>query len=147
MPTIKELAKIYVQLGDSQSALELFEEALHARPDPLDSQIDLEDEDTEVVAEYSMGAASAFSRIGFEELNMMCELCFELSDYEKAMDVILTCTRNLKQVLLDGNVDEAIDQLDIPLEIRVKFGICRVHQDLLEEAKVIFSFFSGFLIL
>jgi general transcription factor 3C polypeptide 3 (transcription factor C subunit 4) len=174
MATIKELAKIYVRLGDPQAALDLFESALStplsedekkvlerkaqrklqgntsdASESTDDDQAEddvFQDENEEVIGDYSLGAVvsnSSASRIGFEELNMMCELYFDLSDFSKASAVIIECIQKLKQLDLmssendsSHSIDQRIDELEIPVEIRVKLGICRLREDRISDAKV-----------
>lgn len=136
MPTIKKLAEIYVELNNPQSALELFEDAIDAPPE--ETELEPLDEDEEIIGHYTMGAVSAPSRIGFEELNMMCELYFEISEYEKAAYTLVETIQRLKMTTFapGSDVDLEIEKLDIPIEIRVKLGIARLHQDFAEEAKV-----------
>jgi tetratricopeptide (TPR) repeat protein len=137
MPTIKKLAEIYMELNNPQSALELFEEAIDAPPE--ETELEPLDENEEIVGHYTMGAASAPSRIGFEELNMMCELYFEISEYDKAAETLLSTIQRLKSTTFapGSDVDLEIERLDIPIEIRVKLGICRLYQDFADEAKVL----------
>jgi general transcription factor 3C polypeptide 3 (transcription factor C subunit 4) len=138
MPTIKKLAEIYMELNDPQSALELFEAAIDAPPDETEQEP--LDANEEIVGNYAMGSTAAPSRIGFEELNMMCELYFEISDYDKAVDTLVSTIQRLKTTEFPSgsDVDVEIDALEIPIEIRVKMGIARLHQDFADDAKVFF---------
>ena len=139
--TVKELTEIYVQINDNQSGLEFFESMMNTMIQedmlPTFSPFD----DCEVVGHYSMGIIAPINscNIGFEEVNTLVDLYISLSDFHKAADAIILWVQKLKgiQFLDILRIDEDFDnEADIPIELRVKLGICRMNQGSVDTAKV-----------
>ncbi|KAJ3085898.1 transcription factor TFIIIC subunit tfc4 [Quaeritorhiza haematococci] len=195
---IKELCKIYVELGETAKAIALFEGAMEADktmpltdvPEDQDGDVFDEDEeddrlvaaaaakkagipppsaapgpsaasssDEEVIGELTMGtqvpASTSFKfRMGYEELNMLAELYIEVGDYDKAAMAIKEGVWRLRGGSLDhqpfvlDNADADADaefsdeerdgEFKVPLELRVKLGICRLWMDQGDLAKMHF---------
>ncbi|KAJ3053845.1 transcription factor TFIIIC subunit tfc4 [Rhizophlyctis rosea] len=141
MSVTKELAKLYLELNDVPKAIELFETALYADavtplpPDDAEAEYD----DEEIVANLSLGARQAVPvRVGYEEINMLAELYIESGEYELALDAILIAVRRIQGRSDDDRWNQYDDDREfdagnpgesIPLELRVKRGICFVHTD------------------
>ena len=131
MPAIKELARIFLTLKDPQSALDGFEDAFYSNEfalmdsyetDLSNLNLSTSNLEEEIIGDYSLGALTKPSVIGFEELNMMCELYLDLGQYEKGIHIMNSCICKLKG-LKQVNADNLITLQDIPIEILIKFGI------------------------
>lgn len=97
----------------------------------------------EVVGHYSMGVLASTNNynVGFEEVNTLVNLYITMSEYEKAANAIIIWVEKLKGIkfLHPLSIDSDFDlENDIPIELRVKLGISRLHQGEISAAKVIF---------
>ncbi|TPX61103.1 hypothetical protein PhCBS80983_g01388 [Powellomyces hirtus] len=164
MPAVKELCKIYLGLNDPEKAITLFEGALNAdvtNPLPSSSERDSEDEEhgeqddeqqhDEEVTNLSLGVRVAGNtRIGYEELNMLAELYMDVGDYEKALVTIKQGTRRVRGETDKMDINEVQDDdsdftdgalhygMELPLELQVKLGICRLFLNNPDLAKLHF---------
>jgi general transcription factor 3C polypeptide 3 (transcription factor C subunit 4) len=87
-------------------------------------------------------------RVQFEEINMLAELYMEVDEYEVAIDFIKKQTRKLQGRWAESGMWDATDNDDeyadtsetaerwLPLELRVKLGLCRLWTDDLDFARV-----------
>jgi len=86
--------------------------------------------------------------IGYEEINMLAELYMEINEYEKAINTI----RKRCRILQGKEIPEKEDMLDdsefdedentpehqrLPMELRVRLGICRLYLNQINLAVVI----------
>ncbi|RUS26867.1 hypothetical protein BC938DRAFT_484013 [Jimgerdemannia flammicorona] len=134
---IDELAKIYRETNQPEQAIPLYESAMkhhfsHTAPPPS------ADENT----------------FGYTELNMLAELLMMQGDHARALEVIKAGVRHLqgrqreswwdrfedeREFEDDGEGDgaaEGNERWDVPLELRVKMGVCRIMGGQVDEAKV-----------
>jgi len=76
--------------------------------------------------------------IGYEEINMLAELYMEINEYEKAINTIRKRCRILQgreipekeNMMDDSEFDEdenTPEHLRLPMELRVRLGICRLY--------------------
>ncbi|KAI8824526.1 uncharacterized protein EV422DRAFT_520401 [Fimicolochytrium jonesii] len=159
MPAVKELCKIYVELNDAGRAIPLFEAAFKAdethpiqvsSPDAGDDE-EADDDDEQVLADVSMGVkVTTKTRIGYEELNMLAELYMEIGDYEKTLVTIKQGLRRIQGRTEERHWDEHDDDREytedevpesreLPIQLQVKLGICRIWLDQPEIAKMHFA--------
>jgi tetratricopeptide (TPR) repeat protein len=132
---IKELAKVYQQLNKPYEAIEVFESLVNRDlEDPVGK-----DEDEDVLGTISLGQMMKYNtRMGYEELNILAGLLLEVHEYEKLVTMIkngLFRINGYNQIPVLESDPEFLTIKDIPLEIRVKFGICRLYMGELEESQ------------
>lgn len=136
---IKELAKIYLQKKKIPEAIELFERLLNA--DELDPLPDLNEDDglDDLLGGNELQQKSSIKpqRMGYEELNMVSELYFEISEGEKALKTLHRGICRLHGLDFHSISPSDYDNhlLDLPVELRVKMGICFILMDKPDEAK------------
>ncbi|KAI9014686.1 hypothetical protein BC832DRAFT_546156 [Gaertneriomyces semiglobifer] len=141
----RQLATIYHELNDDQTALRILEEAFMAdETTPLSLEADEEDE--EDVTDLSMGAPiRAKSRIEYEDLNLMLDLYLILGDYEKALTTLKRACRRLQGRPVENEFDYYEDDREfvgedihedrtLPIDIQVKLGVIRLHLDFKDTA-------------
>ncbi|KND00364.1 transcription factor TFIIIC subunit TFC4 [Spizellomyces punctatus DAOM BR117] len=156
MPVVKQLCKIYLDLNDAVKAIALFEGAMNADiAHPLqvldDSDEEGDDANEEVIGGISMGARTAVvrTRMRYEELNMLAELYIEVGEHEKALNAIIQGTRRLQGRAHETHWDQFDDDreflqgtlpegMELPIDLQVKLGICRLWLDNAEVAKAHF---------
>lgn len=142
MQTVKELSRLYLEIDAVQDALNIFEAAVAADVSTVQSTlstIDAPEADTDdeenfnevetIVGHQSLGSVmKAPLRVGFEELNMLAELYIAVFEYEKAITAI---KQGLRKIFPESNISHDSDTvelaLDIPIHLKVKLGICRLH--------------------
>ncbi|KAL0077353.1 hypothetical protein J3Q64DRAFT_1769112 [Phycomyces blakesleeanus] len=134
---INELAQIYRIKGETKQAIKLYEEAIENVTSNGNYYADYdEDEDED-------GEDGFSDRLGFAEINMLSELYLILNDYRRALDCIKTGIRHVQHrqdevwwidrtkdddEYFGGDEEESTDdRLDLPIELRVRMGICRVY--------------------
>ncbi|KAI9094911.1 hypothetical protein DFS34DRAFT_627662 [Phlyctochytrium arcticum] len=144
MPVVKQLCKIYVGLNDITKATVLFENALEEdsknplqtsayQPEEGESDVD-DDEETEENLDSNTAPPT---RMGYEELNMLAELYIEATEFEKALIAIKQGARRIQgrtsETYWDSYDDDreytsetANEGTELPLELHVKMGICRL---------------------
>ncbi|KAI8848650.1 hypothetical protein BC829DRAFT_417432 [Chytridium lagenaria] len=152
MEVISELSRIYLTLKDVPRAISLFESALEADANSplmvLPTREGTPDEEVVgLIGGLSMAdiAPKKHLRIGYDELHMLVELYFEVREFEKAYNairVVLVRIQGLEKMRVDAqNFDEFLGIYDdMPVEIRVKLGICRLWLDDVEKAKKNFKY-------
>jgi tetratricopeptide (TPR) repeat protein len=118
---IKELSKVYLKRKQPDLGAQLFERVLQ---EDLDNPLVLNQnnkEDEEVLGQVSFGHTVHPQRMGYEELNILCELYFEMQEYQKALD-----TLHLGVNRLHGHINELYDvtQFQFPIELHSKFAAC-----------------------
>jgi general transcription factor 3C polypeptide 3 (transcription factor C subunit 4) len=142
--TVSELSEIYRQIGKGQDALDIFESMMnslfHEDFQPITHTLD----GCELVGQYSMGVLTNpnIFNVGYEEVNILVNLYISISAYDKAAEAIIAWVEKLKQICFTDpmSVDSDFDlQNDIPIELRVKLGICRLHQGAISSAKLHFQ--------
>ena len=139
--TVKELADIYIQIGNNQAALEIFELMMNSLFQEELQTIDQTLDGCEIVGHYSMGVLAETNtyNVGFEEVHTLANLYISMSEYDKAANTIIIWVEKLKRMqFLDPlSIDYDFDsENDIPIELRVKLGICRLYQGSVDTAKV-----------
>ncbi|KAJ3129398.1 transcription factor TFIIIC subunit tfc4 [Nowakowskiella sp. JEL0407] len=154
VPAIREMAKIFVLLNNYDEIIPYFENALDADlNEPLEEPLQrlgyLEkevDEDEEIIDE-SDGVPR---RIGWEELNMLCELYLDTGKKEKVVQYIHLVApwlmRGQKLQPYAGNIDPCYGDDsefgkgdDLPIELRVKLGIARLRLGMKQLADIQFD--------
>ncbi|KAJ3288406.1 transcription factor TFIIIC subunit tfc4 [Borealophlyctis nickersoniae] len=138
MPAVKELSKIHLELKDFSKAIALFEGAMQA---DVDNPLPLEDEDDEeheIERDIGIGGGrhdpAPHVRMGYEEINMLAELYIEAGEYAKAWSAIVQGVQRIQRIgngipVTAGTAmveDEELATGDLPLELRVKLGVCRL---------------------
>lgn len=149
MTAVKELAKLYLALKQPRVALSLFDNALALDAMEFGNEpgaynaVEGEESDEEDQEQGWVGR-----RIQFEEINMIAELYMETDEYELAIDFIKKEVRKLQGRWGESGLWDASDNDDeygeavedaeerLPLELRVKLGICRLWTDELDLARV-----------
>ncbi|ORZ14617.1 hypothetical protein BCR42DRAFT_329198 [Absidia repens] len=128
---INELAQLYRIKGETRHAITLYEDAMahhvkHAKVDSEENEANDEDD-------------NPFSdKLGYPEINMLSELYLMVNDYRRALDCIKTGIRHVQQrqhelKWLDRPDDDdeylpsALERQNIPLELRVRMGVCRIY--------------------
>jgi general transcription factor 3C polypeptide 3 (transcription factor C subunit 4) len=81
-------------------------------------------------------------RMGYEELNMIGELYMEILQTQRALEVLHNGICNLQGVdpkTISYNSRTDYDELlfNVPVELRVKIGLCCLHSDNAQAADVI----------
>ena len=146
---IKELAKIYAELKNITLAISLFEDAMEA--------------DKNMPQCISNNEQSSELRMGNEEIYMLVELYMLNSDFDKAVVVIkegirringtstsLMMARGLiesgpssfeqaQKDLKEDDSDVLLESSNVPLELIVQLGICRLYLNQPEFAQNNFS--------
>ncbi|KAI9029554.1 hypothetical protein CLU79DRAFT_810127 [Phycomyces nitens] len=133
---INELAQLYRIKGETRQAIKLYEEAIENVTKSGSYYDEDEDEDED-------GEEDEFSdRLGFAEINMLSELYLILNDYRRALDCIKTGIRHVQHrqdevwwidrtndddEYFGDDEDNTDDRLDLPIELRVRMGICRIY--------------------
>jgi tetratricopeptide (TPR) repeat protein len=138
---VKEIARLYLRDGNAANAIVLFETLFEEDSrNPLRAEIGIEEDDDDfdtydhqeiVLADTSLGRKVEKQRMGFEELNMLAELYIEVRDYEKAITNIKTgiyrlLGKDAVSLVLEDDKDLYVPNNEIPLELLVKLGICRL---------------------
>lgn len=139
MEAIKSLARIYLQKNELHSAIGLFERLVNADLlDPL-PPIEEEEEDDDDATGFNEdneeGPRLIYpQRMGYEELNMMSELCMETLQTQKALDLLHVgicklqgCDPQTVSYLSRTSYDEQLS--NVPIELRVKIGLCCLDID------------------
>lgn len=144
MEAIKSLARIYLQKNEVQSAIALFERLLDA--DLLDPLPPIEEEDDDEGDGYNEEGPRLLypQRMGYEELNMMAELYMETLQTQKALDLLHLgicklqgCDPQVVSYLSPTSYDEHLT--NVPIELRVKIGLCCLHLDNAQSADVSYN--------
>jgi tetratricopeptide (TPR) repeat protein len=131
--TVRELAEIYKEIGKVQDALDIFESMMTALLSEDLQPITHTSDGCELVGQYSMGVLCTTNifNVGFEEVNILVNLYFTISAYDRAAEAIIAWVQKLKQIQFSDPLSIDLDfdlQNEIPVELRVKLGICRLHQ-------------------
>jgi general transcription factor 3C polypeptide 3 (transcription factor C subunit 4) len=135
LDVVRTLSKLYSKFNQTENAIHLYEGAVEAdRIGPVPNDVDDYDEfddNTSTTENY---------RIGHEQLADLADLYIQSLQYEKAVHIIKECSARLVgQSISDAfGEDTEFDNLNIPLEIRVKLGVCRLWLDQEDLAKVPF---------
>ncbi|KAJ3072695.1 transcription factor TFIIIC subunit tfc4 [Podochytrium sp. JEL0797] len=138
MDSIQELARIYIQLRESHKAIGLFESAMEADvKEPLSLYVDEDDFDELPPANDGNDPPKRKWRMGYEELLNLLELYIDVGEFEKASDAVETVVGRLEANILEGKIYRILlsSYENVPIEIRVKFGICRLWLEDHENAK------------
>ncbi|KAJ3251814.1 transcription factor TFIIIC subunit tfc4 [Chytriomyces hyalinus] len=154
MRAIQELSRIYIQLHESNKAVKLFEAALEADArDPLPAVVEEDDDDDDFdedmgnAANKGKAAATELDpklrrwRVGYAELLNLLELYLDIGEYEQGCVATEIVVGRIELGILDGSVYGISPELhsNVPLEIRVKYGICKLWLDDHESAKTHFD--------
>ncbi|KAJ3010314.1 UNVERIFIED_CONTAM: transcription factor TFIIIC subunit tfc4 [Siphonaria sp. JEL0065] len=156
MKTIKELARIYIQLRESHKAVRLFEGAIDADlKDPILWDENEEEEDYEMGEGGRAGGAGGQGRrprwrVGYEELLNLLELYIDVGEYDKGVDAVEVVVGRLEMddstAVMDSKRVSSYNRIqnfeNVPIEIRVKFGVCKLW---LEDHEVAKSHFDALL--
>ncbi|KAI7870275.1 hypothetical protein BDF14DRAFT_1776688 [Spinellus fusiger] len=135
---INELAQLLRIKGKTREAIELYETAIENVTRNGGAYDEDEDEGE------GEGEDDEFSdKLGFAEINMLSELYLILNDYRRAIDCIKTGVRHVQsrqdemwwqdrindddEYFGEEEEDNVPDRLDLPIELRVRMGICRVY--------------------
>jgi tetratricopeptide (TPR) repeat protein len=118
---IKELSKLYLKRKRADLGAVLFERVMQ---EDLTHPLVLNEnnhEDEEVLGQVSFGHTVHPQRMGYEELNIVCELYLELEEYQKALDILQLGINRLQ-----GHINELYDvtQFEFPIELHSKFAVC-----------------------
>ncbi|KAI8841874.1 hypothetical protein BJ741DRAFT_593510 [Chytriomyces cf. hyalinus JEL632] len=154
MRAIQELSRIYIQLHESNKAVKLFEAALEADArDPLPAVVEEDDDDDDYDDDMgnttNKGKAPSTEldpklrrwRVGYAELLNLLELYLDIGEYEQGCVAAEIVVGRIELGILDGSVYGISPELhsNVPLEIRVKYGICKLWLDDHESAKTHFD--------
>ncbi|KAJ3290235.1 transcription factor TFIIIC subunit tfc4 [Rhizoclosmatium sp. JEL0117] len=143
MQTIQELARIYMRLRESHKAIRLFESAIEADvKDPLPLYLN-EDEEDEAMTFGGEGAEPPKRkwRVGYDELMNLLELYIDVGEYDKGARSVEIVTGRLEAGILDGKHYGIVlaNYENVPIEVRVKYGICKLWMEDHDVAKTHFD--------
>ncbi|KAI9346166.1 hypothetical protein BDR26DRAFT_916604 [Obelidium mucronatum] len=147
MKSIKELARIYIQLRESHKAIRLFESAIEADvKDPL--PLYEEDEDFDE-SEQPPDSQKRRWRMGYEELLNLLELYIDVGEYDKGADAAEIVVGRLETGVSGDSLNpqhyvgsyRIADSIyeNVPIEIRIKLGVCKLWLDDPNAAKLHFD--------
>ncbi|KAJ3131473.1 transcription factor TFIIIC subunit tfc4 [Physocladia obscura] len=168
MQAITELARIYTQLHEIKPAIKLYEAAIDAdarnpiyaiEEDALDDDADEDDddnndEDEDYYSELSglkkppISKKSAIDsgkeriwRVNYEMLLKLVNLYIKVEEYDNADIAIETVIGRLEHGVADIMNSNFVNEsfVNLPIELRVKFGICKVWLGDNEAAKTHFA--------
>lgn len=137
LKVVNELVRIYRSQGRTKEAIEMYEEAIqhHLENDTEEDEDRMREDEPEDFKD----------KLGYAEVNMLSELYLMQNEYRRALDWIKTGIRYVQgrrdeewwqdsEIDNDGEYferdeDDAEGSLraDIPIELRIRMGICRVY--------------------
>ncbi|KAI9599574.1 hypothetical protein BDF19DRAFT_410218 [Syncephalis fuscata] len=125
---IHHLLRFYVERGRSHDAILLYERLMEETL-PIEGPVDP-------------------PLFRWEQTNFLAELYMEIGDYERALLVIKRSVRRLQlrgtQIVWETRIDDVeYDEHPLPIDLRVKLGVCRLAIGEIAQAKMHFARLNG----
>ncbi|KAI8615732.1 hypothetical protein BC830DRAFT_1121194 [Chytriomyces sp. MP71] len=151
MRAIARLAVIYISLRESGKAIQLLEAAMEADArDPLPAVLEEDDDDEEDFDIDEEGARKEKGapvspgpkrwRVGYKELLTLMDLYVDMREFDKGCIAVEEVVGRIELDVVHGSIYGIEGVYDnVPMEIRVKFGVCKLWLDDHESAKVHFD--------
>ncbi|KAJ3000734.1 transcription factor TFIIIC subunit tfc4 [Globomyces sp. JEL0801] len=137
---LKEIAKINIDNGQNVVALEILESLFTLDADsPLENEVRSQNADDsivfdeEIIGHISLGCSVIKKqRINYEELLLISKIYMDKNDFDTAVQKLKIGIARLhgyptENINFSSDQEYSSRRYDIPLEIRVKLGICRLY--------------------